>query len=422
MSIISITGGQWGDEGKGKIVDHLSANVDIVARYQGGANAGHTVYIKNRKIILHQVPSGILRADCHCILGNGMVIDPVSLVAEIDMLKQNGIQTKGRIHIANTAHIVTPVHRAIDRASEKNKAQKIGTTSRGIGPTYVDKFNRRGIRGHNLAEPNKLQDMLKRRLQDAVTHGELFDLPADAVEQELSQFFECALAISPLVTDTFKFMQEKLETGANILIEGAQGTLLDIDHGTYPFVTSSNCSVGGIANGLGVPITTIDRRIGIFKAYTTRVGEGPFPTELFDGTGRLLQETGCEFGATTGRPRRCGWFDGTLARYSAKINGFTEIALTKLDVLDDFEELKICTAYKVDGQHTKHFSEVLHKLEEVTPVYESVPGWCEPTTYIEHFDELPARAERFIRILSDLMETPIKFVSTGPEREQLISR
>ncbi|NOZ09388.1 MAG: adenylosuccinate synthase [FCB group bacterium] len=422
MSIISITGGQWGDEGKGKIVDHLSANVDIVARYQGGANAGHTVYVKDRKIILHQVPSGILRDDCHCILGNGMVIDPVSLVEEINMLRQNGISVEGRIHIANTAHIVTPVHRAIDRASETNTAQKIGTTSRGIGPTYVDKYNRRGIRGHNLTDSDKLEEMVKKRLEDAITHGELYDLSAEDIEHEFPKFLECAKSISPMVTDTFKFMQGKLEVGANILIEGAQGTLLDIDHGTYPFVTSSNCSVGGIANGLGIPITAIDRRIGIFKAYTTRVGEGPFPTELFDETGSQLQETGGEFGATTGRPRRCGWFDGTLAGYSSRINGFTEIALTKLDVLDELDEIKICTAYEVDGQRTKHFSEVLHRLAEVTPIYESIPGWCEPTTDIEHFDELPARAERFIRILSDIMETPIKFVSTGPEREQLISR
>ncbi len=421
MAIISVTGGQWGDEGKGKIVDHLSANVDIVARYQGGANAGHTVYIKDQKIILHQIPSGILRPECHCILGNGMVIDPISLMDEIEMLKQNGIDPEGRIHIANTAHIVTPVHRAIDSASEKNILQKIGTTCRGIGPAYVDKYNRRGIRGHDLFQLDNLMEKVEKRLADAAVHGELFDQSTDAVSDEFPNFFKSAEAISHMVMDTFHYIHERLENGANILIEGAQGTLLDIDHGTYPFVTSSNCSVGGIANGVGIPVTAIDRRIGIFKAYTTRVGEGPFPTELFDETGIRLQKKGGEYGSTTGRPRRCGWFDGTLARYSARVNGLTEVALTKLDVLDELDEIKICTAYEVDGQQTKYLSEVLYRLEDVKPVYETLPGWCEPTTQIEHFDELPVRAERFIRILSEIMETPIKLVSTGPEREQLIS-
>lgn len=422
MAITSVLGGQWGDEGKGKIVDHLSGNVSIVARYQGGANAGHTVFIKDKKIVLHQIPSGILRPDCHCVLGGGMVIDPVSLQEEIQMLGDKGINVKGRIHIALNAHFVTPIHRAIDRAQEKTADCKIGTTHRGIGPTYVDKFNRRGIRGHDLLDGEHLKKRVYARLESAKRCCELADINPESLEKELQEFFICAQGISKYISDTFTFLHENIKEGANLLVEGAQGTMLDIDHGTYPFVTSSSPSSGGIANGLGIPVTLIDRRIGIFKAYTTRVGEGPFPTELFDENGKLLQERGGEFGATTGRPRRCGWFDAVLAKYSSRLNGLSEVALTKLDVLDDFEEIQICTAYELNGKITKNMSEVLHCLQDVKPVYESFPGWQFSTASIEHFEELPARAARYIQLLETLMDTPIKIVSTGPERDQLITR
>ena len=327
MAISAVIGGQWGDEGKGKIVDLLSSDVDIVARYQGGANAGHTVYIVDKKIVLHQIPSGILRSECRCILGNGMVIDPIELVDEFENVKNNGLSTKN-VFISMSAHITTPIHKLIDVYSEEKLKNKIGTTGKGIGPTYVDKYNRRGIRASDLLNKNSLMKKIDEQKESAINKGEITDSLLTDLDSLLNKFYNACDIISNHITDTLPM----LHGSDNILIEGAQGTLLDIDHGTYPFVTSSNPSTGGITTGLGFPLTKVNRLIGIFKAYITRVGNGPFPTELFDEDGKKIQETGKEFGATTGRPRRCGWFDIPLANYSVMINGFNEITMTKLDI------------------------------------------------------------------------------------------
>ena len=422
MPIVSVVGGQWGDEGKGKIVDHLSSTMDLVARYQGGANAGHTVYMGDQKIILHQVPSGVLRSNCRCVIGNGMVLDPIGIVEELGILDQHGIQYQDRLFISYYTHIVTPIHKAIDKAQEKASNNRIGTTGRGIGPTYMDKYCRIGIRAHNLLDPAGLRVKVSRRLQLALDRGDLTAEQASGLTAELEPFYACAAKIQPYVSDVFTVLHAAFTEGQQVLIEGAQGTMLDVDHGTYPFVTSSNPSMGGVATGLGLPISAIDRRIGIFKAYCTRVGKGPFPTELTEGPGTRMQTIGGEFGATTGRPRRCGWFDGPIARYSAKLNGFNEIALTKLDVLDTFENIKVCVGYEIDGEMTRQVSEVLYRLESVQPVYDTLPGWNEPTAHIEHYDELPPRAKQYCQFLSELMDTPIKIISTGPERNQIIVR
>ena len=422
MAITSIIGGQWGDEGKGKIVDILSENVDIVARFQGGANAGHTVIIEGNKIVLHQIPSGILHPECKCILGNGMVVDPVGLFEEIRMVEDQGIETANRILLSLTTHIVTPIHKAIDKTSEDATNQKIGTTCKGIGPAYMDKITRRGIRAHDLLDLPSLKQTIDHRLSEAIKNNEVSKSAVNQINADLKQFYECVPAIAELVSDTFQYLHSIIHQGKNVIIEGAQGTLLDIDHGTYPFVTSSSPNNGGITTGLGIPQSHLDRKIGIFKAYTTRVGKGPFPTELFDGDGDKLGKLGHEFGATTGRPRRCGWFDGVAARYSCLVNGFTEIALTKLDILDNFDEIKVCTAYELDGKLIKNFSEVIYKLDQVTPIYESLTGWSNPVENIDHIDNLSNRAGQYIHFLEELVDTPIKLVSSGPERHQIFTR
>ncbi len=420
MSITAIVGGQWGDEGKGKIVDLLSRDARLVARYQGGANAGHTVYLGDKKIVLHQIPSGILTENCQCIMGNGMVIDPVDLVAELDMLKDNGINHNGSVHIASNAHIVTPVHKWIDSRSEENSGQKIGTTCRGIGPAYVDKYNRCGIRARDLSQSDMLKEKVEERLEIAIQSGELSANDKEAVLQDIEIFLTAAETISTLVGDTFSIVHEMAGQGEPMLIEGAQGTLLDVNHGTYPFVTSSSPSTGGIATGLGLPLTKVNAIIGIFKAYTTRVGKGPFPTELFDADGDKLRDLGKEYGATTGRPRRCGWFDGVAAKYSAMINGLTQVALTKLDILDHFDELKICTHYEFQGEKTNQMSRTILNLEEVTPVYSTLQGWKENTTGIKNFADLPVKAQEYIQYISDFMQVPVKIISTGPGRNEII--
>ncbi len=422
MSITSVIGGQWGDEGKGKIVDFLSENVGIVARYQGGANAGHTVYIGEQKIVLHQIPSGILRPDCITIMGNGMVLDPVGLVEEMEMLNDLNIKTENRIHIALNTSIVTPIHKAIDKATETATNNRIGTTCKGIGPTYADKYNRIGVRAFDLLNIKSLKEKINDRLNMAKKNNELVDIDPSSIQSELEIFYKSAKQISSYVGDTFSLLHQQINNGINVLVEGAQGTLLDIDHGTYPFVTSSNPTTGGITTGLGLPISKIDRNIGIIKAYTTRVGKGPFPTELFDDDGKKLSKVGNEFGATTGRPRRCGWFDGVAAKYSCQVNGFTEVALTKLDILDSFEKIKVCVEYEIEGKRTKSIASVMHRLDEIQPIYETIPGWNQSTNNVEHFNELPLRAKEYISYLSELMETQIKIVSIGPERNQIISK
>jgi adenylosuccinate synthase len=422
MAISAIIGGQWGDEGKGKIVDLLSKDAKIVARYQGGANAGHTVYHGDLKVVLHQIPSGILRRGCHCILGNGMVVDPIGLIEEIEMVESHGFDTTGQIHVAMNAHIVTPVHKAVDIATEVANNNRIGTTGRGIGPTYVDKYDRVGIRGIDLLDANSLYEKLNTKLESAIQSSNLTQDSVDNIQGQFQEFMNCAARVALLVSDTFARIHESAERGENILIEGAQGTLLDVDHGTYPFVTSSSASSAGISTGLGLPTTKVKTIIGILKAYTTRVGTGPFPTELFDKDGQKLRDLGHEYGATTGRLRRCGWFDGVAGLYSVRVNGFTDVALTKLDILDHFEVIKVCVAYKVDGKEIKNMSEVLHRLEDVEPIYESRKGWMSTTTGIEKFENLPQEAQDYISYLEGLMNTRISIISTGPGRDEILKR
>ena len=417
MSIFAVIGGQWGDEGKGKVVDLLSAQVDIVARYQGGANAGHTVYINNQKIVLHQVPSGILRKDCLCLLGNGMVIDPVELIKEFEDVKSKGSSTKN-IFISTNAHITTPIHRLIDMNAEEKAEKKIGTTGKGIGPTYVDKYNRKGIRAFDLLDEQKLKEKIENQKTRALKKGEVSDNQIQSSKEDFQKFFDACGEIKKHITD----IMPMVHSGKNILIEGAQGTLLDIDHGTYPFVTSSNPSTGGITTGLGLPMNKIDRLIGIFKAYATRVGNGPFPTELFDQDGERLQKIGKEFGATTGRPRRCGWFDIPLANYSIMINGFNEITITKLDILDQFETIKVCTEYELDGEKSNNLSTFINNLDKVTPIYKTIPGWKCSTLGINSFEDLPIEAREYILYLEDILNVPIKHISTGPKRNDIIIR
>lgn len=418
MPVTAVIGGQWGDEGKGKIVDSLCDGMDVVARYQGGANAGHTVKINDDTFILHQVPSGILHEGVTCILGSGMVVDPVALMDEINSLEQLGIHTTGRIQLAYNAHIVTPIHKAMDRAT----GGVIGTTQRGIGPAYSDKARRWGIRAVDLRDLKKIGKFILDRLKISVQQGEVDSSTLGELKPEIESFLLAANRVVPLLDDTIGSLQGALTAKKNVLIEGAQGVLLDIDLGTYPYVTSSHPTVGGISSGLGIPSQLIDRLIGVFKAYATRVGAGPFPTELDDKTGERLRETGAEYGATTGRPRRCGWFDAAAARYACQINGFTEIALTKLDVLDDFETIRVATNYHLQKDKVASFSTVAHTLELVEPIYEEHPGWQSSLSQLTSAGQLPENAKKYIDRLEELTGVPIKQVSIGAERTQTLIR
>ena len=416
MAIKAVIGGQWGDEGKGKIVDLLSKDSEIVARYQGGANAGHTVYKNDEKIVLHQIPSGILRKDCYCIMGNGMVIDPIELVEEINMLRQKNISTKNII-ISPNAHIVTPLHKYLDRKNEEKTNNFIGTTCKGIGPCYVDKYNRVGIRALDLSDSDKLKATFISRMNQCISNHQITDADYETMKSEINSFFEACNEINTYVKDTLSLLFSK----KNILIEGAQGTLLDIDHGTYPFVTSSSPFSGGITTGLGLPLTKFENIIGIFKAYATRVGSGPFPTELFDEDGKKLQDIGMEFGATTGRPRRCGWFDGLAAKYSCLINGLTDIALTKLDILDSFEKINVCIGYKYNQNEIQNYSEAVD-LEKVTPIYKEFKGWNCDLNGINDYNMLPLECKEYIKFLEDFLETRISIISIGPGRDDIIQK
>lgn len=416
MAIKAVIGGQWGDEGKGKIVDLLSKDSEIVARYQGGANAGHTVYKNDEKIVLHQIPSGILRKDCYCIMGNGMVIDPIELVEEINMLRQKNISTENII-ISPNAHIVTPLHKYLDRKNEEKTNNFIGTTCKGIGPCYVDKYNRVGIRALDLSDSDKLKAAFISRTNQCISNHQITDADYEIMKSEINSFFEACNEIKTYVKDTLSLLFSK----KNILIEGAQGTLLDIDHGTYPFVTSSSPFSGGITTGLGLPLTKFQNIIGIFKAYATRVGSGPFPTELFDEDGKKLQDIGMEFGATTGRPRRCGWFDGLAAKYSCMINGLTDIALTKLDILDSFEKINVCIGYKYNQNEIQNYSEAVD-LEKVIPVYKEFKGWNCDLNGINDYNMLPLECKEYIKFLEDFLETRISIISIGPGRNDIIQK
>ena len=406
-----IMGGQWGDEGKGKIVDLLSKNSNVVARYQGGANAGHTVYKDGKKIVLHQIPSGILQDDCFCILGNGMVIDPVELAKEIKELEDLGMPTDN-IYISPNAHIVTPIHKGIDAKNESALTNKIGTTGKGIGPTYVDKYNRNGVRAIDIEDKNLIYKIYEKKYQESEL-DKSFGLDSD----QANHFFACCNLISKYVRNVFPILHNDENT---LLVEGAQGALLDIDHGTYPYVTSSNPTIGGISSGLGIPTSKFQSIMGIFKAYVTRVGNGPFPTELHDKVGEKIQDIGKEFGATTGRPRRCGWFDAVAASYSIKLNGINEIVITKLDILNSFDTIKVCTKYKNGNSISDDYSDFMNDLETVHPIYEELDGWNCDINEVKSFQDLPSNAQDYINYLESLLKTKIKIISIGPERDQII--
>ena len=417
---LAVLGAQWGDEGKGKIVDLLTPHFSIVARYQGGHNAGHTVFVDGAKFILRLIPSGILHAGTTCVIGNGVVIDPQALFEEIDELTRHGIDVTDRILISDKAHLILPYHRDLDLLSEARRGErKIGTTSRGIGPAYEDKIARRGIRVCDLADPAALEQ----NVRDNVTaRNRLVQDSTMDWKPVLTQLLRHAERMRPMMRDVSVLLTDAMRQGRSILFEGAQGTLLDIDHGTYPYVTSSNASVGGVATGLGIPPRAIGRVLGVAKAYTTRVGEGPLPTELSGEMGNRLRESGNEYGAVTGRPRRCGWFDAVAVRYAVRINGLDGLALTKLDVLDGLERIDICTAYRCGDRTLAEFPSDVAQLAQCEPVYESMPGWTTPTAGVRDFDRLPAAARNYIARLEEVSGVRAAIVSTGSERDDTIVR
>ncbi|MFQ5636430.1 MAG: adenylosuccinate synthase [bacterium] len=422
MSVKIIVGTQWGDEGKGKIVDLLSKKADIVVRYQGGANAGHTIVINGEKYILHLIPSGILHERTQCVIGNGVVIDPQALMEEIELLESKGITVTGRLLISHRAHLIMPYHKLLDHAKEtKDAGKKIGTTGRGIGPAYVDKVNRMGVRIVDLLDRNALKEKLRRNIQEKnEILKKIYDTEELDVDELINQFLEFDEKIDPYVKDVSSFLNRAIDDNKEILLEGAQGTLLDVDFGTYPFVTSSNPTSGGACSGVGIGPTKIDSVTGVIKAYTTRVGMGPFPTEILDDENVNLQELGNEFGATTGRPRRCGWFDAVIANFSVQVNGIDFFAITKLDVLDTLEEVKICVAYKYRGNLIKTFPSEMRILENCEPVYESFPGWLQSTSKVRSYDALPLNAKKYLDTIRDLTKTDFEIISVGSGREQTI--
>lgn len=418
MAVSVLVGSQWGDEGKGKIVDLLSNSYEIVVRYQGGANAGHTVEIGDKKYILHLIPSGILRDNVICVIGNGVVIDPVALLDEIEFLEKQNISVKGRLFISQNAHLIMPYHKLLDSISESGK-NKIGTTGRGIGPCYIDKYARKGIKINDLLHPEVLERKIRENIAEKnlllknIYHHEQLD-----VDEIIKSYLEFDEKIDQYIKDVPSFLNQAIKDGKSILLEGAQGALLDVDFGTYPFVTSSHPTSGGACTGTGIPPNKITDVIGIVKAYTTRVGEGPFPTELLDETGEKLRQVGSEFGATTGRPRRCGWYDAFLVRYSAMINGIDSVALTKLDVLSKFEEIKICTGYEYNGKLLKSFPTDFERLDTSKPIYKTVPGWNVDISTCSSYAELPQATKDYLKIISEESEIEINIISVGPKRAQ----
>ncbi|MGD8523011.1 MAG: adenylosuccinate synthase [Desulfobacterales bacterium] len=419
MANVVIVGTQWGDEGKGKIVDLLAENADIVVRFQGGNNAGHTMVVGGEQFIFHLVPSGILQGKT-CVIGNGLVVDPGVLLEELDRLSSRGINVDPqKFLISERAHIIMPYHKAVDAARENFKGdKKIGTTGRGIGPAYEDKATRRGIRFVDLLDPDVFAEKVNTILDEKNFYLKNY-LSADTLEAEsiIQQYQEYAQKLAPHVTNISITLDQAQKSGQQILFEGAQGTHLDIDHGTYPYVTSSNTLAGNACCGAGVGPRQIDDVIGIVKAYTTRVGKGPFPTELLDDIGDKIQEKGAEFGATTGRRRRCGWLDTVLLRNSARLNGLSSIAITKLDVLGEIESLKICSGYEYKGKRMDDFPASLNVLAECKPIYETLPGWPEDISGIKDFDDLPQNVKKYLKRVEELVETPISIVSVSPERD-----
>ncbi len=421
MANVVVIGAQWGDEGKGKITDLLSKSADVVVRYQGGVNAGHTVVVDEQIFKLHLIPSGILYPDTECIIGSGTVIDPKVLIGELDQLELLNVSTRNLL-ISETAHVTMPYHRLIDQASEERRGEhKIGTTGRGIGPTYADKSERTGIRIIDLMDSDSLRKKLRWTVEykNAILE-KLYALPPLDADAVIAEYVQYADRLRPHIVDSSLRIYDAIQRKRNILFEGAQGTLLDLDHGTYPYVTSSNPVAGGACIGTGVGPTMIDRVIGVAKAYTTRVGEGPFPTELHGTMGELLCDRGAEFGTTTGRKRRCGWFDAVIGRYAVRINGLDCLAITKLDVLDELEEINICTAYEVDGETCHDFPSNSRKFARCQPIYKTVPGWKQSTADCRSLNDLPQPALDYLKVLAELMEVPIAIVSLGASRDQTI--
>ncbi len=427
MPVQIIVGAQWGDEGKGKIVDHLSHSADIVARYQGGANAGHTVILPparkgdpDAEFVLHLIPSGIFHPKVTCVIGNGVVIDPVALMHEINQLRESGIKIAGRLLISHNAHLIMPYHRLLDSVREQGE-QKIGTTGRGIGPAYIDKYHRIGIRVVDLLDRDTLCKKLRLNIEEKnQILSKIYGSKKLDVDQIIAEYQEFDKLIDEYVTDTSRYLVEALGKKKKILAEGAQGALLDVDHGTYPYVTSSNPTSGGACTGLGVPPTAISSIMGVAKAYSTRVGHGPFPTELENEIGERIRSIGSEYGATTGRPRRCGWIDLVSLRYSIRVNGIQKLAITKLDVLDDFADIQVCTGYMLDGKRLDDFPSDFATLERVVPVYETFKGWKTSTSHARKFSDLPPRAQSYIRALQKRLSAQIAMVSVGPRRDQTL--
>jgi adenylosuccinate synthase len=422
MSTVVLIGTQWGDEGKGKITDFLAREADLVVRYQGGNNAGHTVVIDGREFRLHLIPSGIFYPDKMCLIGNGVVIDPAVLVHELDMLAEQGIAT-GNLRISPRAHVIMPYHRRLDEAEEDRRGEsRIGTTRRGIGPAYMDKAARSGIRVVDLLDPEEFAA----RLRDNITEKnrvltQIYGVPGFDFEEVLSEYLRLAERIRPYVADTSVIVDEAIRAGRNVLFEGAQGTLLDLDHGTYPYVTSSHPTAGAACLGAGIGPTRIDRVVGVAKAYVTRVGGGPFPSELHGHLGDLLRQRGREFGTTTGRPRRCGWFDAVVLRYAARINGLDFLALTKLDILSGLPEVRICRGYRYRGEELTEFPASLKVLAECEPVYETLPGWEEDLSGVRDYGALPANARRYVERIVELTGVPVALIGVGTGRHQTIA-
>ena len=415
-----IVGAQWGDEGKGKIVDVLSERFQVVARYSGGHNAGHTVTIHGKKFILQLIPCGVLREGCRGVIGNGVVLDPFAFMKEVDALRATGVKVDGNLFVSNRAHVILPYHRLIELAAENAPGRvKIGTTSRGIGPTYEDKMARSGLRVQDLLDKKLLQKHIENacREKNTIAHALFNSEPLDP-DKMFADYSAIGDRVAPFVTDTALLLNEAIASGQSVMFEGAQGTMLDIDHGTYPFVTSSSATSGGASTGTGVPPTSIDVVVGVTKAYCTRVGEGPFPTESKDATGEALRKKGNEFGAVTGRPRRTGWLDLPLLRYSNMINGTSWLVVTKLDVLDEQPEIPVCVSYKIDGKETQQIPPQISGFERIEPVYTKLPGWQTSTFGIDSYDGLPEQAKRYLEFLEKETGAKIGIVSTGPDREQ----
>ncbi|GAB3109053.1 adenylosuccinate synthase [Streptomyces calidiresistens] len=421
MPALVLLGAQWGDEGKGKATDLLGGSVDYVVRYQGGNNAGHTVVVGDEKYALHLLPSGILSPNCTPVIGGGVVVDPEVLLTELAGLEQRGIDT-GKLLISGNAHLITPYHTTVDKISERFLGKrKIGTTGRGIGPTYADKINRVGIRVQDLFD----ESILRQKVEAALDFknqvlAKLYNRRAISVDAVMEELLRHAERLEPYVADTTLILNRAIDEGRVVLFEGGQGTLLDVDHGTYPFVTSSNPTAGGACTGAGVGPTRIDRVIGILKAYTTRVGAGPFPTELLDEDGEALRRIGGEFGVTTGRDRRCGWFDAVIARYATRVNGLTDFFLTKLDVLTGWERIPVCVAYEIDGRRVDEMPYSQTDFHHAKPIYEYLPGWSEPITGAKTLEDLPANARAYVKALEEMSGAPISAIGVGPGREETI--